>query len=178
MRKNQAGFCGPLYRLGLCPVGTGGSELPGKSGSAKGPAGKRKVCETCGWIPRGSRLETCLFPRAHSQHTVAGTCRHTDTDTHNAHTPKFTHAQRHVHTHPGRGAREMPAPAGRPSRPAARPGAGRARRLRTRRGGSGRGAEVPAPTTVPRPSRMHIRVTFRTGPPPRCLALPKCPGAA
>lgn len=137
VRKNQAGFCGPLYRLGLCPVGTGGSELPGKSGSAKGPAGKRKVCETCGWIPRGSRLETCLFPRAHSQHTVAGTCRHTDTDTHNAHTPKFTHAQRHVHTHPGRGAREMPAPARRPSRPAAQPGAGRARGLRTRGGGAG-----------------------------------------
>lgn len=172
MRKNQAGFCGPLYRLGLCPVGTGGSELPGKSGSAKGPAGKRKVCETCGWIPRGSRLETCLFPRAHSQHTVTGTCRHTDTDTHT------THAHPSSHTHRGTCTLTQGGVQGRCLPPREDPPGRQHGLVQGGRGGSGRGAEVLAPTTVPRPSRMHIRVTFRTGPPPRCLALPKCPGAA
>lgn len=139
VRKNQAGFCGPLYRLGLCPVGTGGSELPGKSGSAKGPAGKRKVCGTCGWIPRGSRLETCLFPRAHSQHTVAGTCRHTQ----RTHTQVHTRTEARAHS-PREGCKGDACPRAKTlqagSRAWCRAGAeaqDAARGLRTRGGGAG-----------------------------------------
>lgn len=93
VRKNQAGFCGLLYRLGLCPVGIGGSELPGKSGSAKGPAGKRKVCRTCGWIPRGSRLETFFLVRTHNTQSQAHADIQTQTHTQRTHTQVYTRTE-------------------------------------------------------------------------------------